>query len=160
MSITITLYKISDDPRKITKTLPSATGTFLTFSTSWIKDAFMCLDPELTLASTDDLSAYNYMHVGAPVNRYYFIKPTILKTGLWKLNAHEDVLMVFATAIKLQSGILARSSTPGKYNTYLSDQFFEQLAYRRVQTLLFSATPFSTNGGNYYLVTTSGGGGT
>ena len=159
MAIEITLYKITEDPRKVGKTLPNTVGTYLTFSTSWLKDMFRVLSPELTLASTDNLADYNYMKVGAPVNRVYFIYPEILRTGLWRLNAREDVLTQFATQIKAQSGILARSSTPGKYNTYLSDSFFEQLAYRRVQTLLFSETPFSTSGNGYYLTTTSGGGG-
>lgn len=154
MSITITLYKMTDDPRKITKTLPSATGTFLTFATSWLKDVFMCLDPELTLASTDDLSTYNYMQVGAPVNRYYFIKPTILKTGLWKLNAREDVLMVFGSAIRSQAGIVSRSSN--RYNTYLSDNIFESLCYRRIQTIPFEYVPFTNQNNGFYLTVTGG----
>lgn len=157
MSITITLYKMTDDPRKISKTLPSASGTFLTFSTSWLKDVFLCLDPELTMSSTDDLSAYNYMQVGSPVNRYYFIKPTILRKGLWRLNAHEDVLQVFQSQIKSNSAIMARSEN--KFNTYLSDSIFEGLVYRRTCTIPFPITPFSTDSGGYYLTTTGGTGG-
>ena len=154
MAITITLYKMTDDPRKINKTLPSASGTFLTFSTSWLKDQFTVMDPDVILASSDDLSAYNYMQVGSPVSRYYFIRPEILNTGLWRLNAHEDVLQVFASQIKTNSAIVSRSEN--KFNTYLSDSIFEGLVYRRTCTIPFPNTPFTTDSGGYYLTTTGG----
>ena len=153
MALTITLYKMTDDPRKINKTLPSTAGTFLTFSTSWLKDVFTVMDPDVTLASTDDLSTYNYMKVDT-LNRYYFIRPQIQSNGLWKLNAHEDVLQVFATQIKSNSAIVARSEN--KFNTYLSDSIFEGLVYRRTCTIPFPVTPFTTDSGGYYLTTTGG----
>ena len=153
MAITITLYKMTDDPRKINKTLPSTAGTFLTFSTSWLKDVFTVMDPDVTLASSDDLSTYNYMRVDT-LNRYYFIRPQIQSNGLWKLNAHEDVLQVFATQIKSNSAIMARSEN--KFNTYLSDSIFEGLVYRRTCTIPFPVTPFTTDSGGYYLTTTGG----
>ena len=157
MAIEITLYKMNEDPRKVSKTLPSATGKFLNFSTSWLKDQFSDMTPNVTLATSDDLLLYNYMKVGSPVNRYYFIKPTIVSTGLWSLNAHEDVLQNFATEIKSNTGIVARSEN--RFNTYLSDSIFEGLVYRRTCTIPFPATPFSTDSGGYYLTTTGGTGG-
>ena len=153
MALTITLYKMTDDPRKINKTLPSAVGTFLSFSTSWLKDVFTVMDPDVTLASSDDLSAYNYMKVDT-LNRYYFIRPQIQSNGLWKLNAHEDVLQVFQSQIKTNSAIMARSEN--KFNTYLSDSIFEGLVYRRTCTIPFPVTPFTTDSGGYYLTTTGG----
>ena len=157
MAIEITLYKMTDDPRKINKTLPSSSGTFLTFSTSYLKDAFTVMDPELTIASSDDLSLYNYMKVGT-LNRYYFIRPTIRSNGLWALNAHEDVLQTFQSQIKGNSGIIERTEDENIFNTYLSDDVFESLVYRRVRTILFSEDPFSTAGNGYYLTVTGGGG--
>lgn len=157
MAITITLYKMTEDPRKVNKTLPNTAGTYLTFSTSWLKEAFRVMDPDVTLQSSDDLSSYNYMQVGSPVGRYYFIRPEILSTGLWKLNAHEDVLQVFAAQIKLQEGIIARTENENLYNTFLSDDVFEGLCYRKVRTILFSEDPFSTSGNGYYLTVTGGG---
>ena len=153
MALTITLYKMTDDPRKINKTLPSTAGTFLTFSTSWLKDVFTVMDPDVTLASSDDLSTYNYMKVDT-LNRYYFIRPQIQSNGLWKLNAHEDVLQVFQSQIKTNSAIVARSEN--KFNTYLSDSIFEGLVYRRTCTIPFPNTPFTTDSGGYYLTTTGG----
>ena len=154
MAIEITLYKMTEDPRKINKTLPNTSGTYLNFSTSWLKDAFNVMDPDVTLSSSDDLTAFNYMKVGAPVNRYFFIRPEIIRTELFRLNAHEDVLQVFQAQIKQQSGILDRSETI--FNTYLSDSMFDSLSYRRVQTILFTGTPFSSAGNGYYLATLGG----
>ena len=154
MAIESTLYKITDDPRKIGKTLPSEVGTYLTFSTTWLKDMFRVLSPELTLSSTDNLADYNYMKVGAPVNRVYFIRPEILRTGLWRLNAREDVLTQFATQIRAQAGIVARSSN--RYNTYLSDSIFESLCYRRIQTIPFEYTGFTNSSNGFYLTVTGG----
>lgn len=156
MALTITLYKMTEDPRKINKTLPSTAGTFLTFSTSWLKDMFTVMDPDVTLASSDDLSTYNYMKVDT-LNRYYFIRPQIQSNGLWKLNAHEDVLQVFQSQIKGNSGIIERTEDENAYNTYLSDSIFESLVYRKVRTVLFSENPFSTSGNGYYLTVTGGG---
>lgn len=157
MAITITLYKMTDDPRKINKTLPSTSGTFLSFSTSWLKDMFRVINPNVTLQTADDISTFNYMFVGAPVNRYYFISPEIDYTNLWRLNAHEDVLQVFQSQIKSNSAIMARSEN--KFNTYLSDSIFEGLVYRRTCTIPFPITPFTTSAGGYYLTTTGGTGG-
>lgn len=154
MSLSITLYKMNDNPKKINKTLPTATGTFLAFSTNYLKSAFDVLEPMITLSSTDDLSAYNYMYVGSPVDRYYFIKPTIANTGLWSLNAREDVLQTFQSAILTQSGILDRSENV--INTYLSDSIFEGLVYRRICTIPFPTSNFSTGSGSYYLTVTGG----
>lgn len=154
MAIPITLYRITEDPRKVGKTLPSTEGSFFEFSTSWLKDLFRIMTPDLTLASNTDLTSYNYMKVGAPVNRVYFIKPEILRTGLWRLNAREDVLTQFATQIRNQSGILSRSETV--FNTYLSDHVFNSLVYRRTQTIPFPGHPFTTANGAYFLVTTGG----
>lgn len=155
MAIEIILYKMNEDPRKISKTLPSATGTFLKFSTSWLKDQFSEMTPNVTLATSDDLTLYNYMKVGSPVNRYYFIKPTIISTGLWSLGAHEDVLQNFATEIKSNTAVLARSEN--LYNTFLSDDIFESLVYRRVCTIKFPKTPFSTSSGGFFVVTAGPG---
>ena len=148
MAIQIILYKTNSPTNMISKTLSDA----LTFSTCALLDTTDVRSPRVRLTGSD-LSGYNYMHIPA-LGRYYYIKPTVISTGLWELNAAVDVLMSFSSQIRAQGGILARSENI--FNTYLTDDIFQSRVYRRVQTILFSGNPFSTSGNGYYLTTTGG----
>ena len=148
----IVLYKSHSEKNALTKTWSTTSGDIKTYNTAYAVDQVDLLAPDITLADTG-LEAFNYMHI-PELNRWYYIKPVITATGYYRLNAHCDVLMSHAAAIRAQSGILARSETV--FNTYLSDRVFNALVYRRTQTIPFPGHPFTTSSGGYFLATTGG----
>jgi len=148
----IYLYKTTSEKNAISKTWSTASGDIKTYSLSYAVGEMDLLNPDIMISDTN-LEVFNYAYI-PDLNRYYFIKPTITATGYYKLNAHCDVLMSHAVQLRKEVGILARSSDV--YNTFLTDQIYNSLVYRRVQTLLFSSTPFSTSGNGYYLTVTGG----
>lgn len=145
----ITLYQTNDDPRHIVKTF---TATTKSYSLAYATHELDLLSPEIQIADTG-VESFNYMYI-QDLGRYYFIHPVLTANGYYKLNARCDVLMSHSTQIKKESGILKRSSSV--FNTFLSDDLYNSLCYRRVQTLLFDKTPFSTSGNGYYLTVTGG----
>lgn len=148
----IKLLKMTSEPKAITKTWSTASADIKTYSTSYAVNELDVMNPRIVLADSD-VENYNYMYIAA-LGRYYYIRPTITAEGYYTLNAHCDVLMSHATQIRKEVGILARSSDI--YNTFLTDEIYNSLVYRRVQTLLFDKTPFSTSGNGYYLTVTGG----
>ena len=145
----IRLYKTNDDPRHITKTF---SGTVKTYNLAYATHELDLLKPDIQISDLG-LSEFNYMYI-PELSRYYFIHPVITANGFYTLNARCDVLMSHANAIKAQSGILERSETI--YNTYLTDEAYKSLVYRRTQTIPFPGHPFTTQNGGYYLITTGG----
>lgn len=145
----IILYITKDDPRHVTKTFLLGSKTY---NLAYATHALDLLKPEIELSDTG-LESFNYMKI-TDLNRYYFIKPELTANGFYRLNAKCDVLMSHATQIRKENGIIGRSSNV--YNTFLTDALYNSLCYRRVQTLLFDKTPFSTSGNGYYLTATGG----
>lgn len=65
----------------------------------------------------------NYAFIGQ-FNRYYYIKEiTSVKTGLWRIQMHCDVLKTFSEGILSSPAIIAKSSK--KFNLYLNDSDFK-----------------------------------
>lgn len=148
----ITLYKTNSEKNAVTKTWSTAPADIKTYSLSYATGQLDVLDPDIKIADTG-LEAFNYAYI-QDLGRYYFIKPTISANGFYSLNAHCDVLMSHATQLRKEVGILARSADV--FNTFLTDQIYNSLVYRRVQTLYFDKEPFSASGNGYYLTVTGG----
>lgn len=148
----ITLYKCLSEKNVINKIWSTASADIKTYNTSYATGSLDVLNPRILLTDSS-VQDFNYMYI-SELDRYYFIRPTITANGFYDLNAHVDVLMSHATQLKKEVGILARSEDV--FNTFLTDQLYNSLVYRRVQTLLFDKTPFSTSGNGYYLTVTGG----
>ena len=66
-------YTVSDDPRVIGKDLSNTVGQAVNCQ---IWDASTLTEPRLVLAYDADIfGSANYVHLGAPFNRYYFMSP-------------------------------------------------------------------------------------
>lgn len=71
------------------------------------------------LVQHDNPVEANYAFIGQ-FNRYYYIKEiTSVKTGLWRIQMHCDVLKTFSEGILGSPAIIAKSSK--KFNLYLND---------------------------------------
>lgn len=147
MSLSATFYKISDDPRAMTKTLidnGSGSNSLGTFSVDF-KQGNDLLHPTITMRSGSTqrvMDRCNYVKIvlvasGSQRNiKYYFVTDIqISPTSVYKFQLEEDVLMTYADDIKALSVTLDRSETI--YNGYLPDSDYTALGYRSITCRAF-----------------------
>lgn len=142
MSFSITLMNNQQELNKISKnptTVMTLTGT--------LRDETDIVNPQIIVEYNGTLTNCNYMHV-PEFNRYYFItKIESVRTGLWRIYAHCDVLKTYANAILGTECVVARSES--KYNLYLNDSMFKVYANPRLQIINF---PQRFSGSSYVLI--------
>lgn len=144
---TMTLYKITDDKRKVTKTLGTAVATY----NITIKRDTDLMRPEVYIKDTIPDANYGYI---AALDRYYYVGlPTLMTGHTYRLPMKVDSLMSNASGIGSCTGVIARQEF--LYNLYLPDSEFKVLANNNKKTLKFSRTPFTKS--LNYIMTVSGG---
>lgn len=144
---TLTLYKVTDDKRKVSKDLGTAIATY----NITIKGDVNLMQPEILI--NDSIPDANYAYIAA-LDRYYYLSLPVLMSGhLYKLPMTIDSLMSNASGIRSCSGVIARQEY--LYNLYLPDSEFKVLANNNKKTLKFNRTPFTKN--LNYIMTVSGG---
>lgn len=142
---------MTDKPNKIGKTLGSQLAL-----TGNLRDNCSLLDPVFDVANAT--MDYTYAYV-TQFGRYYFIKNiTVMRTGLWRLEMHVDVLESYATPIKNLTAIIKRQQSV--YNLYLDDPMFQAQNNRQIQTKRIGTGGFSPNinsGHPCFVLTVAGG---
>ena len=142
MSFAINLMNNSDPLNKISKNPSSVmtlNGTF--------REETDIVNPVILIEYNGTLTNCNYMYIGT-LHRYYFItKIESVRTGLWRVYGHCDVLKTYSQAILGTECVVARSEN--RYNLYLNDAAFKVYANPRVQIANF---PNKFEGESYVLV--------
>ena len=156
MALTLTLYNVTDNPKKVNKTLGNAVYTF----NNNVKPTDPCdlLNPSFIIDyDVGDFSA-NYCTVGAPFNRNYFITDVeILTGGRKKLICSVDVLTTYAVGITAANATVIRSSKIG-HPTLVADSKLPVWTNERTTFIdNFPDTPFGETIVNPYILTTIGG---
>lgn len=156
--LTLTIYKINDDPRSLTKNLVNVpTNTF------GCNPTYDCnvLSPTLSVAYVDIGSGLtpaqaNYAYVDA-FERFYFIKDVTYGTG-GKVYFHlaVDVLGTYGDDIKNCSCTVTRSESAGK-NYVPDDKYPLNSNLYDLDLYEYDVTPFTNAwNGQYYILTTIG----
>lgn len=131
MSISIQLYNCSSEPNAIEKNL-DAIGDPLV---GVFRDATSVLNPSIDIES-NQINA-NYMHIGSPVNRWYFIDEIIaVRTNLVTIKGHVDVLQTYKEDILNVKGIVRRNAE--EFTKYIVDEKITASAKREILTTKFS----------------------
>ena len=126
-SVDVILYTITDDAKKVDKSLGTGSTQTCTF-----RGPVDVVNPSFSISSSDNLSNINYAYISR-YGRYYFIeRPTVGPNGMWHFQGHSDVLMSRKDAIRNLAGTITRSETG--YNGYLNDPNYQALAYRQTVT--------------------------
>lgn len=142
MSFTIEFCNNQEELNKISKN-PSLVMTL----TGTLRDEANIVDPEILIEYDGTLTNVNYIHI-SELRRYYFItKIESVRTKLWRVSAHCDVLKTYAEAILGTEAVVARSET--KYNLMLNDSMFKVYSNPRLQCANF---PNKFTGESYVLV--------
>lgn len=101
------------------------------------------IDPVITVTELTNtvLRDANYMTISS-FGRKYFITDIInVRTGVWEIHAHVDVLSSFASEIKANTGVISRQEK--KWNLYLDDGLFKTYQNPNIVTKKFP-TGFTT----------------
>lgn len=107
--MTVTLYNITDDPRKLNKTLPQTSKTYNTVDAL---DIVSVVNPTLILEYSSGYIDCNYCYV-KEFGRYYFCKTSVDTGGRIVLTCTVDPLMSFATEIKECKACITRNEHTG-----------------------------------------------
>ena len=105
------------------------------------------VDPIINVEYSGTLTNVNYMYI-QEFSRYYFItKIESVRTNLWRIYAHCDVLKTYSEAILGTPCVVARSEN--RYNLYLNDSAFKAYSNPRLQIAKF---PQKFTGEDYVLI--------
>lgn len=100
-----------------------------------------------------NLSNYNYCYIPS-FSRYYFIVDThVLRTNLWEVSLHVDVLMSFANSIRTSMAIIEESSSAGASN-YLPNNVWVPTVKDKTDIINFPNGLLEQ--GEYILITAGG----
>lgn len=142
MSFNIGLYNNTEELNKISKSptlVLSLTGEF--------REETDIVNPEINIEYHGTLTNVNYMRI-QELNRWYFITGIeSIRTGLWRIYAHCDVLKTYSEAILGTEAVIARSEN--MYNLFLNDAMFKVYSNPRLQIANF---PNKFSGESYVLV--------
>lgn len=95
----------------------------------FFKGSVSILKPVLLFRYSNDSSANkylscNYIKIGSPINRYYFVdEPIIPVNKMFEIHCHVDVLMTYKDEIRENTGIILRQEN--QWNLYLNDGTFK-----------------------------------
>lgn len=154
--MTIKLYKIKDDRRRLEKTLNAE--TLQRTMTGHLKSDCSILDPIIEITYDPVIVGCNYMYI-EEFERYYHI--TNIEVGSQRafIHAHVDVLQTYALQIRQLDCIVERQESRDHSNLYLNDGMFRALNYKIISTVEFPKTPFMNGKQNVdSLILTVGGG--
>lgn len=141
MSFPIELMNNQQELNKISKS-PSTVMTLI----GTLREETDIVDPQINIEYSGTLTNTNYMYI-EEFHRYYFItKIESIRTGLWRVYAHCDVLKTYSQAILGTECVVARSQN--LYNLFLNDSAFKVYSNPRLQIAKF---PNKFSGESYIL---------
>lgn len=115
----INFYNIAAPNNKITKDVPSVPALSIEGT---LKDNCSLLDPTIIINSAM-VPNFNYAYIEAFGRYYYCAPPTAIRTDLWEVIMHVDVLKTYQDGILNAPCIISKSSN--KWNLYLNDTGFK-----------------------------------
>ena len=154
MALTVTLYNVTDNPKKVNKTLGSAV---LTLSNN-VQPTDPCdiLNPSFIITYPSNIGTFNYCTVSSPFNRNYFVTDiAVLTGGRMRISCNVDVLTTYAGSIKECVGTFTRSEDPRDY--HIHDNKFPLTGDMKSKSTLFSTIFTATEDRNYLLTVVGGG---
>ena len=141
MSFAIVFMNNQQELNKISKS-PSTVMTLI----GTLREETDIVDPQINIEYSGTLTNTNYMYI-AEFHRYYFItKIESVRTRLWRVYAHCDVLKTYSQAILGTECVVARSQN--LYNLFLNDSAFKVYSNPRLQIAKF---PNKFSGESYIL---------
>ena len=146
----ITLYTNESEKNKLEKTI---TNSILLEGN--LRDESSIINPIILISSNKEDIPYMYNYAYIPAfGRYYFITDIeSVRTGIWRVSMHVDVLMSYKEQIKNLNVIINKSEQTGA-NNYLSG---EQWITNVKNTTNIVNFPNGLNDNGEFILITAGG---
>lgn len=157
MAITAYISRTQSDPRQLIKGLADITDVNNIRPTGVVD----LINPTFELDYNPNYVDKNYIEVGAPFNRDYFI--TDMKIDIGKkiyISCAVDVLYTYFREIVEAEAYITRTAHEADIADYLPDDCVPVTTNAQTQNYAFSSTPFQTIDGvdgNYVLTVVGGG---
>lgn len=120
-----------------------------------LKDETSVENPTILVATSNNISGYNYMYI-QEFGRYYFITDIVsVRDGLWAVSGHVDVLYTYASGIKGCTATLKRQEK--LFNMYLDDPEFKTYNKSDIVTKVFTGASSGLNKDLKYVLVVAGG---
>ena len=143
----ITLYTNNSEKNKLEKNLTNAKE----FSGN-LREESSIVNPSI-LIQTENPSSYNYAYI-PEFKRYYFIIDAVsVRTNIWRLSLHTDVLMSFKDGIKNAPVILSDTESTGATNYIMGEQWKTNV--KNATEIINFPKGLNTNG-EFILITAGG----
>lgn len=147
MSFSITLQNNTSPINKIGKSLSTITTLQGT-----LRNESEVLNPAILIESDSSILNANYLTI-SEFNRSYFIEEIeSIRTGLWLVKAHVDVLETYKYKILSNSGVILRQEN--NFNLLLNDGVFK---CRQDPRIFYRDFPSGLGNFNYVLITGGSG---
>lgn len=147
MSFSITLQNNTSPINKIGKNLSTITTLQGT-----LRNESEVLNPAILIESDSSILNANYLTI-SEFNRSYFIEEIeSIRTGLWLVKAHVDVLETYKYKILSNSGVILRQEN--NFNLLLNDGVFK---CRQDPRIFYKDFPSGLGNFNYVLITGGSG---
>lgn len=119
-----------------------------------LREESSVVNPSIMIQTTNP-SSYNYAYI-PEFNRYYFITDMVsVRTGIWEISMHVDVLMSFKDTIKATQVILSDTETTGQTNYMSGEQWATEVKNATTIKMFPHSLPTT---GKYILITAGGQG--
>ena len=130
------LFNNKSPRNKVNKTLSNETTITLRY-----KETTSVTDPDIIISSDITITDYNYIFVGSPIERYYYIESYEMAQQYIILHCHVDVLKSFSGDIYNTECIISKNQKA--YNLFLNDDKMQLYNKSRILT-----KPFYDGNGN------------
>lgn len=143
----IRLY-INNSPNNFITKFLAGSATF----TGTLRQDSSVIDPVITIEALN-LSSFNYMYI-PEFSRFYFINNIeSIRTNLWRLTCHVDVLMTYRSQILSHQCIISKQSSTEKSDLMIDDGDWvvENKKFNRVINF-----PYGLNDSGEYILITAG----
>lgn len=145
----ITLYTNNSEKNKLEKNLANAKE----FSGN-LREESSIVNPSI-LIQIENPSSFNYAYI-PEFKRYYFIIDAVsVRTNIWRLSLHTDVLMSFKDELKATPVILSDTESTGATNYITGEQWTSTV---KTATDIVSFPNTMNISGDYILITAGGQG--
>lgn len=140
----LTFYQNASDPRKVDKALTSLGA----IENCAMRDILDVENPTFRIASAALPNAFNYVYCDYTQRFYFTEDPVLVRTGLYDIKCHTDVLANLKTQLRALTATVDRNENIA--NGYLLDPNFKAMIYRECVTRQF---PNAITGDSLILIT-------
>lgn len=140
----LTFYQNASDPRKVDKALTSLGA----IENCAMRDILDVENPTFRIASAALPNAFNYVYCDYTQRFYFTEDPVLVRTGLYDIKCHTDVLVNLKTQLRALTATVDRNENIA--NGYLLDPNFKAMIYRECVTRQF---PNAITGDSLILIT-------